>query len=1017
MNIQVHSWTRSAFTLLVFTLISFSLYAQQKTVTGTILNQETQLPLQGVNISVKGTNTTVVSNAEGEFLVTVPSDRSILVFSYVGLGTQEITVGARTSISVAMSSVQKSLDEVVVIGYGTVKRRDLTGSVASLKASDIVQTPTHNAVEAMQGRVAGVDVTRSSGAPGSGVNIRVRGNRSIVTTGNQADFEARNAPLYIIDGFQVGNASDVNPNDIESIEVLKDASATAIYGYQGANGVVIITTKKGVEGRPKISYDGYYGINGYASFPKPRLGEEYINLRREAYRSNGEWSSPADDPKIFPNAGEYAALQAGQWVDWFDLLNRNGTQQSHNVSLRSGSERTKVFLSLGTFKEEGMLRNQDFKRYNVRLNLDQKLNNWARGGLLTQVTYVDQNDRTDPLSVALSTSPLGLPYDSAGNINVYPVAGNTNTLSPLTDERGEQVAKNNTLRTNVTANAFLELTPLKGLSLRSNFGTDLNFLRRGIFNHATSLAQRNTLMNTASVNSFYGRSFNWDNIATYAKTISDHSFTVTGIVSYLQSDGDDLSGTGFRQLLPSQLYYNLGSSEASSRVLSSGYTGYNSLSFAGRLNYNYKGKYLLSVTERADGVSRLAPGKKWDYFPSVAAAWNVSEENFMSDVNFINNVKLRASYGVAGNSTISVYGTQSVIVAGTNMGFGDVPAPTYQFRQLIGNPDLGWEKSATTNLGLDFSLLSNRINTTIDLYKTNTSNILLERPLPRSSGVGTVYQNIGETENKGIEVGLTSRNIQSKNFKWISTLSFAKTSEKITKLTSGKDIIIDETKSLLLGRPIQSFYSYNKLGIWQSDKADLAARYKFGSTAFRPGDIWVEDVNGDSIINPSDRKYLGSAVPDFVLGLQNNFSYKGFDLGVFFFMRYGQMINAEFLGRYNPSGEGSGPANLDYWTPENPSNDFPRPRKGSQLINYAAYQSLTFVDGSYFKIKTLTLGYTFPKNITRKIHSDNIRLYATGNNLFTKAKSHLVEDYDPERGGAESAPLTRQFVFGLNLDF
>jgi outer membrane receptor protein involved in Fe transport len=354
------------------------------------------------------------------------------------------------------------------------------------------------------------------------------------------------------------------------------------------------------------------------------------------------------------------------------------------------------------------------------------------------------------------------------------------------------------------------------------------------------------------------------------------------------------------------------------------------------------------------------------------------------------------------------------------MAFGDVQQTIYLFNPTIGNANLKWETSTTTNLGLDFGFINNRINGTVELYKTVTGDILLLRSLPFSTGVSNVWQNIGETQNKGIELTVNSRNIVQKDFSWNSTVTFTKNHEEITKLIGDQQVIIGsspETNSLLLGHPINSFYSYQKLGIWQTKDAALAAQYKFGNTPFQPGDIRVVDVNGDSVINTKDRTYLGSTQPDFVLGFQNNFTFKGFDLGIFLFWRYGQMMNAEFLGRYNPSGEGSGPANINYWTPENPTNDFPRPEKGARFIDIPAYQALYFVDGSYFKIKNITLGYTFGKSVASKIGAENIRLYATVNNIFTKAKCPLVIDYDPERGGAESAPLSRQFVFGVNLDF
>lgn len=1010
--------------LLISTISSYA----QKTVTGKITNQQTGQPLTGASVNVRGTATNTTTNEEGVFSISVPSNESVLVISYVGLGTQEIRVGTQTNLTVTMSSTTQSMDEVVVIGYGTARRRDLTGAVSTIKASEIVQTPTFNATEALQGRIAGADITRSSGAAGAGVNIRIRGNRSFGGDRSKPEEADRfNNPLVIIDGFQGGNLSDLNPNDIESIDVLKDASSTAIYGAQGANGVIIVTTKKGIAGKTTVTYDGFYGVNGYTSFPKPRLGESYIQLRREAFRTTGQWASPADDAKLFTNADELRAVQAGQWVDWFDLINQNGKQQSHTVSIRSGSDRTKSLLSLGYFEEEGMLRRNDFTRYNVRFNLDHNLFKWAKAGILSQVTYTKWNRRQDPLSVAYSTAPLGVPYDSAGNIRLYPLPGNSSVISPLTDERGENIAQDNTLRANIMANGYLEITPIRDLTIRSNFGTTLNFSRRGIFNEATSLAQRNTAINTAKVENGFGRFFNWDNILTYNKRFDKHALILTGIVSYIQSDAERLEASGDRQLLSSQGFFSLASARQIRDVISA-FEGWNNLAYSGRVNYTFDGKYLFTATYRADGASRLAPGKKWDYFPSVALGWNISQESFLQNVSWLNNLKLRGSWGKAGNYGINVYGTQSLIIPGQNMGFGDVQAPYYQFNPTIGNSELGWETSTTTNVGLDFGFLRNRISGSFEWYNTVTSDILALRSLPFSTGVASTYQNIGESQNRGVELTLYTQNMVRKDFTWNTTTTFTRNEEKITKLIGSQEVIFGatpETQSLILGRPINSFYSFRKLGVWQTKDAGLAGRYKFGTTPFREGDLRIDDINGDSIINTNDRVYLGSTVPDFVLGFQNNFRYKGFDLSVFLFWRYGQMLNAEFLGRYSPSGgsssggfsEGSGPANLDYWTPENPTDDFPRPRQGQRFIDIPAYQALYFVDGSFFKIKTATLGYTFGKNIARKVGAENIRVYATGNNILTIAKSDLVKDYDPERGGAESAPLSRQFVFGVNLGF
>ncbi|HET8829013.1 MAG TPA: TonB-dependent receptor, partial [Pelobium sp.] len=961
----------------------------------------------------------------GQFTIRVSGDAPVtLVVTYLGFETQEISANmGMQSLNITLLSSTSNLNEVVVIGYGTVKKRDLTGSVASVKAEDIVRTPTHNAVEALQGRATGVDITRNSGSAGASSTITIRGNktpggRTNVNDPNRPPVSAVNKPLYVLDGFQVDNIDAINPNDIASIDILKDASSTAIYGAQGANGVVIVTTKKGEAGKVKINYDAYYGVNDY-SFPKSRTGESYLALRREAARTVGI----TDDAVIFDGPGELDAIQAGEFVDWLDLVVQNGSQQSHNLSFTAGSEKTKVFASAGYFKEEGMLRNNNYNRYNLRLNLDQTLTSWAKAGLNSQVVYAAQNNRTNPLGQATQISPFGNAYDEDGLIKQYPLPDGT-TISPLADERTNLIARNNVLNTSVVANAYIDINPIEGLNFRTSLGTNLDFLRRGVYNDRTSLAQNNSKVSIASQQSGYNRFFNWDNVLTYNKIFNNaHNFTLTGIVSYLQSDAEALSASGQGQVLASQLFYDLNStSSAVTRSIGSSYIGWNNFAYAGRINYSYKGKYLLTASGRVDESSRLSPKNRTDFFPSAAIGWNVYEEDFMKSINFINNLKLRTSYGVSGNYNIDVYGTQSLLVAGSNMSFGDVPANFYKFGGRVGNPNLGWEKTATIDVGLDFSILKNRISGTIDWYKSTTSDLLLPRSLPFSTGVEEVYENIGETQNKGLEIALSSQNISKKDFKWSTTVTFSRNREKITKLIDGRNILSNsafERNSLLLGYPITSFYSYQKLGIWQQDEATEAAKYSVGGQTLQPGDIKLKDLNGDFKFDAADLSFIGSTVPDWYGGIQNNFSYKGFDLGVFLLARYGQTIDAEFLGRYNPAGTANGPEIIDYWTPENPTNDFPRPRRGTTLSSYAGYtgyQALNFVDGSFFKIKNVSLGYTIPKLKSGKVY-ERIRLYVTANNLLTVAKSDLIKNYDPERGGAENSPLSRSFVFGLNVGF
>lgn len=999
--------------MLLFAALSAS--AQNRVLNGRIIDAASSETILGANIGVKGTNIATVTDANGKFSVQIPNGQpATLVVKFIGYADQTIVVGpTEQDITIKLVVQTNALDEVVVVGYGTIKRRDLTGAVASVKSADIVRAPTHNAVEAIQGRAAGVDITRSSGTAGAGVNIEIRGTRSISNNPS---------PLYVVDGVQNGGSiNNINPNDIESIDVLQDASSTAIYGSQGANGVVIITTKKGSNGKAKVSYNGYYGMNGETAFPTPRTGEDYLNLRREAYR-NDEGVITQTDAQIFNGAGEYAAIQAGAFVNWVDLAIRNGRQQSHTITISGGSQSTKALFSIGYFNEEGSLRNNDYNRYNFRYNIDHKVNDWFKAGIIGQLAFSKTNSRRDPLSTALTAVPLGTPYAADGTINIFPMAnfaaGNT-ILSPLTDERpGAAIDEN--LANEINATAYAEFTPIKGLTFRSNFGTVLSNSRRGVFNDAFSTAQNNVRYASASLTNNNGRYYNWDNILTYSKDIADHSFTATVLSSYVHSDADVNSATGIRQVLASQGFNNLFGTEATSRVTTSGFTRYDLMAYAGRLNYSYKSKYLFQATQRWDGASRLAPGKKWDSFASASVGWLISGEAFMKSIKQISNLKLRASYGAAGNSgSVSPYGSQSLVTS-VPMGFGDVPAPAYGFSGTVANPDLGWEKSTTLNLGLDFGLFNNRLSGNVDVYRTKTTDIILSRSLPLSTGQTTINQNIGATLNSGINASLTSNNFQTKNFTWTTTATFSHNNEKITELINGSDIISSgnpEENSLFIGAPVRVFYTYRKLGIWQLNENPSAVTQ--AGQAFRYGDIKLQDINGDNIIDATnDRVIVGQVQPKWFGGLQNSFRYKNFDLNIFLVARFGQSVKAEFIGRYNPGGVANGPNNFDYWTVNNPSNDFPRPRQGGGLSSVYPnqYQSLLYIDGSFFKVKNIQFGYTLPKKVTDKLKIGSLRAYATGSNIYTYAVNKLLKDYDPERGGAESSPLSRQFVIGFNLD-
>ncbi len=988
---------------------------QQQQITGSVLDANSGEPLIGVNITVEGTARGTITDVNGKFSIELQSPNEVLLFTYVGYISEKLSPAGQANMDVKLVPDIKSLDEIVVIGYGTVKKRDLTGAVGSVKNEEIVKAPTGNAMEAIQGKVAGVDIIRNSGAAGSDVNILIRGTRSLDIFNTGA-----NKPLFIIDGVQGGSYSDLNSNDIESIEVLKDASSTAIYGHQGAGGVIIITTKKAKVGKTKVSYNGFYGINGLTDYPRGRRGDDYIALRREAYIANNTYTT---DQAMFTTQ-EWDAIEAGQWVNWEKLLLSNGSLDSHQLLISGGNEKTKSVLSVGYYREEGAIKD-NYTRFNGRLNIDHELNKWAKTGIQIQATHTNQNKRKDPFASANSISPLGTPYDENGNIVVHPIAGDNSTINPLTDLRPNATV-DNVIGTRIFSNGYLEITPIKGLSLRSSIGVNLRNSREGVFNDSLSLAQASVGVNDAYVTNQNSRSVIWDNILTYSKEIGPHSFTFTALTSYSHNIDESFYEDGKRQPMADQSFYSLGSTLTSyTRDISSSYNMTKGMSYGGRINYSLFGRYLLTLTDRWDGASQLSKDHRWSSFPSAAFAWRVIDEAFMKKLEMLSELKLRVSYGVAGNASIPTYATQSNVYSVSNISFGNNAAQGYSYGQYISNKDLNWERSTTTNIGLDLGVFKNRLNATVDLYKTTTDNIVLPRALPVSTGgttsktTFTIYQNMGSTLNQGIEVMINSVNLQTKDFKWTSSLSFTSNKEKITNLIDGSDLIAyngssAEENSLLIGHPVHSIYTYKKLGIWQTADSSEMSTFK---TKFKPGDIKLLDLNGDSIIDTKDRTYIGSKVPKWECGFENTFTFKGIDLSIYLFARWGQMINDNLLGRYNPSGTGNGPAFIRYWTPEIPTNDFPRPMQGSTLSNYLGYQSLYYVDGSYFKIKNISLGYTLPEKISKKILIEKFRIYVTVSNILTVTNSHLIKNYDPENSGAESFPMSKQIVLGVNVDF
>lgn len=979
---------------------------QQKTVSGKVIDASGS-PLPGVTVIIKGTTNGTVTDFNGDYTIpNVPGD-GILVFSFVGMESQEKPVAGKSIINVAMQEGTIGLDEVVAIGYGVVRKRDLTGAVQSVKSDDIVISPKGNVMEAIQGRVAGLNISRSSGKSGADMIMTLRGTRSI---------NGSNTPLFIIDGVE-GNYEDINPNDIESIEVLKDASSTAIYGSAGANGVIIITSKAGKSGKLKVDFNAYYGVNGFLQFPAVRTGDDYIEVRRQANITTGAWSPGEADSKLFSN-DEWKAIENNQWVDWFDLGTRNGALQNYSLSMSGGNEKTTAYFSLNYYEEQGILKRDDNKRYSFRANVDQKINDWLKGGLNVLGAFTDRNERYGQyFTRVLSIMPLGIPYNEDGSINPFPLPGDTQ-LSPLADNAPDQYTNNYHIL-GVNPTAFLELTPIKGLSLKTVLSSYLNFNRHGLYKGELSANGYGDGKSSAQLINSNAYNYKWENIVNYVYDLSDdHHFTFTGVTSWTKNQRESSSILGYSLGWDKYLFHNLAATDGASRVATSEYVGTQLMSYVARVNYNYKDRYLLTVSNRWDGSSILAQGNKWDNFPAAAIAWRISDEPFMAGASKIDNLKLRVGYGVTGNAGADPYSTLSFGAPGSNLAFQEIPAPYYMFSKNLANQDLAWEKSYNWNAGIDLNMFKNRLNVVLDAYRTNTKDILFNRNLPASTGGYktsnySIWENICATMNQGVEAVINSVNVTNKEVTWNTTLTFASNHEEITEFTTD-DPVSNGSFYLVKGHPINSHYDYKYLGIWQENEADEAA--KFGRV---PGDVKILDATPDDQYNSSDRVVLGSPTPKWTASLSNTITYKGFDLTIFLESRWGGMMNYKLMGWYDPDGVGEGPAICDYWTPENPGGHFPRPNASyDRFANMPlGTTSLFYIDGSYIKLRNLTLGYTLPGNILSRLQLSNARIYATASNLFTYTKSKYLKDYDPELGGADEFPLARQVVFGVNVSF
>lgn len=985
-------------------LCQLPVLAQKKTIKGRVTNATDGLPLSGVSVNVKNSTVSAITDSSGAFNISAAGNE-VLVFSFIGFKSKEFSANVSSEMTVQLETMENNLNAVIVVGYGSQKKSDVTGAIVSLSERTLKEVPVTNVSQMLQGRAAGVYVLNNGNKPGAGVNVQIRGRRS---------FNAGNDPLYVIDGMPLsGGINDINPSDVESMEVLKDASATAIYGSRGANGVIIITTKRGRTGRTNVSYDMYVGLSKIQRYADLMNGEQFAEYKRESRRAIGTYddNDPQADEKLF-EAVELESIREGTYTDYQRLMIKNGFVQNHELSVNGGNSNTKFNMALGYFDDDGIIAGQDFRRYTSRLNLDQNLGDRFKIGMSTLGSYSERNgEDVNPYGQssdfgALTENPLGKAYDENGKLIFLPTSDGlrSNPLSELVP--GAVINKGKRFR--LISNIYGDVEILNGLRFHMNFSPDLTQNRKGNFWGRETNTRRGGDP-AASVSEDFAFAYTWENILTYRKRLGEkHSLDFTGLYS-IQSRTFESTNSSVTGLPVEALeYYNLGAASVISGVGSS-YEKWVILSYMARINYAYDNRFLLTLTGRADGSSKFADGNKWGYFPSVAVGWNIANEKFMENSKLFNSLKLRASYGSTGNEGIPPYQTNGLL-SRTAYDFDGSAAFGYR-PSSIPNAGLKWETTTAFNIGLDFGILRNRINGSVEFYQSKTTDLLLPKLLPISGGFASVLTNIGSKQNRGFELTLSTQNIVSKSgdgFEWTTDLNLFTNKEQILELSNGK---VDDVGSLLfIGQPAVVYYDYVKSGIWQLGQDAEAKQY--GSLV---GGIKVEDLNKSGAIDPDDRRIIGTDVPKLIGGMTNRFTYRGFDLSIVIFSRFGNTIRSPYHGSFRFLSGRVNQYNVDYWTPSNPTNVYPRPNSNQESPVYGS--TLSYIDGSFTKVRNITLGYRFSPRIVSKLKMQTLRIYTSVQNPFVFSPfTAKYNGIDPEFPTTTTPPVM-QFILGLNVKF
>ena len=984
----------------------FAQSAQKQKVTGTVTDEAGE-PLIGVTVIENGASVGAITDLDGHYTLDA-APNATLTFSYVGYLTQKEKVDGRSNISITLKEDNALLDEVVVVGYGIQRKSDVTGALTRVSEKQLNSRPVSNAFEALQGKAAGVDITTSE-RPGTVGSIHIRGSRSITASGS---------PLYVVDGvpLQAGGIETLNPRDIESIDILKDASSTAIYGSRGANGVVLITTKRGQEGKTQLSYSGSLTFEKIVAKSPAMSASDYITWRRWAkYNQDPNTYSPGDQPtedqdKSFFD-GDQTALanvlkgwSGGSWdgskvtdTDWTDFVTQTGLTQEHTISARGGTKNVSGFVSFGYLRNEGTQKGQTYERYNFSASADIQGTKWFKAGGSFNASFGTQqygyskaygtsSGPTELYGAAKAILRYTLPYDENGDIITQPGGSTTNTYS-IIDEwtKSKDERKNYRLLGSFYAQIDLGkiFEPLTGLMWKTQFGPEFRYYRNGNYLDSSSISRAGG-NNTVSRGDGQQLAWTLDNMLLYNRTFGEHTIGLTLLQSASKTETETSSISEEKIPMPSFLWNNLGAVDVTDTQykvgIGSGLTGSQLSSYMARVNYSLMDRYLLTASARWDGASVLAEGKKWDFFPSMALGWRMEQENWMKDINWIDQLKVRFGVGVTGNAAVGPYGTLGIIssywmpfsTGNTQILVTNEPYYSSGANQMP-NKNLGWEKTTQWNVGVDFSFIKGRLGGTVDMYTSRTKDLILDMTIPSLSGYPSMKTNVGQTKNKGIEITLNTIPILTKTFTWNSNLNFAWQKDEIVELANGKED--DINNAWFIGESIAVHFGYEADGLWQESDAAEMAKFNENGQKFTAGSVKPVDQNGDYKIDADDRVIIGNKNPRLTAGWSNSFSWKGLELTIDLQGRFGYTISTGGegqLGMYQQR-------EISYWRPDNTGADWQKPVY-SQAGGDPYAGLLGFKDASFIKIRNLSLGYNFNRKLIEKLGLSNLKLYVQGKN-------------------------------------